>query len=200
MTALCFCVLHVFFIIPFLSKQPLNMLQWFQIWTFLHHFLPCSCTLTSADARLVIQKPRKINHLSTSEPNFLFTAFLKQTIPAATAWRKNIGLISAFVGLQHWLAGVKGCGQPARTPPPHPQVSVCPFIKMFEHLALEDVWRLRLYLCREQRVDIRPNPVRLCAWKRVQDSLWPKRGKENRKWMNSSTTKKEWKNPNDARV
>lgn len=59
--------------------------------------------------------------------------------------------------------------------------AVCSFREASGHLALEDVWRLRLHLCCEQRVDIRPNPIRLCAGKWVQDSLWPERRRGNKK-------------------
>lgn len=147
-------------------------------------FLPLNCTLTSALAnlRLFIQKSRKINHLSTQT----------KTIPAVTVLRKRRDWIvsptktvwiSAFVKLQHWRGGLEAaageCGRHFLFSLP----AVSSFREVSGHLALEDVWRLRLHLCCEQRVDIRPNPIRLCAGKWVQDSLWPERRRGNKKIM-----------------
>lgn len=90
-----------------------NLFAHFNVFLWLC-FLPWSCSLTSASANvtLVIQKSRKINHLSTLQPNFLQN--LKQKLE--TALRKRIDWIvsptkavwiSAVVKHQHWLAGLK---------------------------------------------------------------------------------------------
>lgn len=66
----------------------------------------------------------------------------------------------------------------------HPDISRC-FFFSFGGVSgcpsLEGVWWLCVHLCVEEGVDVRPNTVRLCAGKRVQNSLWPKVKKQRHK-------------------